>query len=50
MRCRDSKLPQPPHAYDIVEGPIANDKMRAQLSFFERGAIDMERASSDYLF
>jgi hypothetical protein len=41
MRCRDRKLSQPPHAYDIVEGPIANDKMRAQFSLFERGAIDM---------
>jgi hypothetical protein len=42
MRCRDRKLPQPPHAYDIVEGPIANDRMRTQFALFERGAIDME--------
>jgi hypothetical protein len=41
MHCRNRKLPQPPHTYDIVEGPIANDKMRAQFSLFERGAIDM---------
>ncbi len=42
MRCRNRKLPQPPHAYDVVEGPIANDKMRAQFALFERGTIDME--------
>jgi hypothetical protein len=42
MRCRDRKLPQPPHTYDIVEGPIANDKMRTQFALFERGTIDME--------
>jgi hypothetical protein len=42
MRCRDRKLPQPPHDYDIVEGPIANDKMRAQFALFERGTIDMD--------
>jgi hypothetical protein len=41
MRCRDRKISQPPHSYDIVEGPIANDKMRAQFSLFERGVIDM---------
>jgi hypothetical protein len=41
MRCRNRKLPQPPHTYDVVEGPIANDKMRAQFSLFERGVIDM---------
>ena len=42
MRCRDRKLPQPPHAYDIIEGPIANDKMRTQFALFERGIIDMD--------
>jgi hypothetical protein len=42
MRCRDRKLPQPPHNYDIVEGPIANDKMRVQFALFERGTIDLE--------
>ncbi len=42
MRCRDRKLPQPPHIYDIVEGPIANDKMRVQFALLERGAIDMD--------
>jgi hypothetical protein len=41
MRCRNRGLPQPSHTYDIVEGPIANDKMRAQFSLFERGVIDM---------
>jgi hypothetical protein len=42
MHCRNRKLPQPPHTYDIVEGPIANDKMRAQFSLFERGSIDID--------
>lgn len=42
MRCRDRKLPQPPHTYDIVEGPIADDRMRTQFALFERGTIDME--------
>jgi hypothetical protein len=41
MRCRNRELPPPPHPYDIVEGPIANDKMRAQFSLFDRGVIDM---------
>ena len=41
MHCRDRKLLQPPHVYDIVEGPIANDKMRAQFALFERGVIDL---------
>ena len=42
IRCRDRKLPQPPHNYDIVEGPVANDKMRVQFALFERGVIDMD--------
>lgn len=42
IQCRDRNLPQPSHNYDIVEGPIANDKMRTQFSLFERGIIDMD--------
>jgi hypothetical protein len=40
MHCRNRNVSQP-HTYDIVEGPIANDKMRAQFSLFERGIIDV---------
>jgi hypothetical protein len=42
MHCRDRNLPQPPHLYDIVEGPVANDKMRTQFSLFERGILDID--------
>jgi hypothetical protein len=42
MRCRDRNISQPSHNYDIVEGPIANDKMRTQFSLFERVIIDMQ--------
>jgi hypothetical protein len=42
MRCRDNNLPQPPHHYDIVEGPVANDRMRLQFALFEAGNIDLE--------
>jgi len=42
MRCRDRDMPQPAHRYDIVEGPIANDKMRAQFALFERGVISLD--------
>jgi hypothetical protein len=42
IQCRDRKLPQPTHSYDIVEGPIANDRMRVQFSLFERGTIDLD--------
>ncbi|GHT31892.1 hypothetical protein FACS189434_02510 [Bacteroidia bacterium] len=42
IHCRDRKLPQPPHTYDIVEGPVANDKMRTQFALLERDVIDMD--------
>jgi hypothetical protein len=42
MHCRDRKQSQPPHNYDIVEGAIANDRMRVQFALFERGVINLE--------
>ncbi|MDR2813293.1 MAG: DUF3990 domain-containing protein [Prevotellaceae bacterium] len=44
MRNRNSDIPQPAHTYDIVEGPVANDKMYVQFSLYEHGFISMEEA------
>jgi hypothetical protein len=42
MLNRNKDVPQPAHTYDIVEGPVANDKMYAQFSLYEHGFISME--------
>ncbi|MDR3367323.1 MAG: DUF3990 domain-containing protein [Prevotellaceae bacterium] len=36
---RDKKSPEPAHDYDIVEGPVANDKIQNTLRFYLRGTI-----------
>jgi hypothetical protein len=33
---RNGDMPQPAHEYDIVEGPVANDKMYAQPALYEQ--------------
>ena len=38
---RNNTSPQPAHDYDIVIGPIANDRVGVQLWKFENGAIDL---------
>lgn len=39
---RDRKTPQPFHHYDIVYGPIADDRVVRQMRRFELGDITME--------
>ena len=38
---RNNDSPEPAHDYDIVIGPIANDRVGVQLWKFENGAIDL---------
>ena len=38
---RNDSSPQPVHDYDIVIGPIANDRVGVQLWKFENGSIDL---------
>lgn len=42
LRNRDRKMPQPFHHYDIVYGPIADDRVVRQMRRFELGDITME--------
>lgn len=42
LRNRDRKTPQPYHQYDIVYGPIADDRVVRQMRRFELGDITME--------
>lgn len=42
LRNRDRKTPQPFHHYDIVYGPIADDRVVRQMRRFELGDITME--------
>ncbi|MDR0687190.1 MAG: DUF3990 domain-containing protein [Prevotellaceae bacterium] len=42
MMNRNGDIPQPAHEHDIVEGPVANDKMYAQFALYEHGLIGME--------
>jgi hypothetical protein len=38
---RNNSSPEPAHVYDIVVGPIANDRVGVQLWKFENGTIDL---------
>ena len=40
---RDRKSPEPAHDYDIVEGPVANDKVQNTLRFYLKGKITKEK-------
>jgi hypothetical protein len=40
---RDKKSPEPAHDYDIVEGPVANDKIQNTLRFYLKGKIPKEK-------
>ncbi|MDR1417541.1 MAG: DUF3990 domain-containing protein [Prevotellaceae bacterium] len=42
MMNRSRNVPQPAHIYDVVEGPVANDKMYAQFTLYEHELISME--------
>jgi hypothetical protein len=39
---RDKKSPEPAHNYDIVEGPVANDKVQHTLRFYLKGKISRD--------
>ena len=40
---RDRKSPNPAHDYDIVEGPVADDKIQNTLRFFLKGKVSKEK-------
>jgi hypothetical protein len=40
---RDKKNADPAHGYDIVEGPVANDKIQNTLRFYLKGKIPKEK-------
>ena len=40
---RNKKSPGPAHDYDIVEGPVANDKVQNTLRFYLKGAISKKK-------
>ena len=39
---RNRRISHPAHTYDIVEGPIANDRMVIQIQLYEQGKISAE--------
>ena len=43
MKNRDRKITKPTHNFDIVAGPIADDKMRRQFDRYEMQEITMEQ-------
>ena len=40
---RNKRSPEPAHDYDIVEGPVANDKIQNTLRFYLKGEISKEK-------
>ena len=42
---RNKRIPEPAHDYDIVEGPVANDKVQHRIDVYLRGKI----AKADFL-
>ena len=42
MLNRNRNISHPAHTFDIVEGPIANDKMVIQIRLYEQGKISIE--------
>jgi hypothetical protein len=47
---RDETVPQPAHDYDIVEGPVADDKIQHRLVKFLAGMITREDFLKDLMF
>ena len=43
MLNRNRRISHPAHTFDIVEGPIANDKMVVQIRLYEQGKISIEK-------
>jgi hypothetical protein len=40
---RNRQISHPAHTFDIVEGPIANDKMVVQIRLYEQGKIPIDK-------
>jgi hypothetical protein len=40
---RNDKIPEPAHDYDIVEGPLANDKVQITLKAYLKGKIAKDK-------
>jgi len=40
---RNRQISHPAHTFDIVEGPIANDKMVIQIRLYEQGKISIDK-------
>lgn len=47
LKNRDRKTPQPYHNYDIVYGPIADDKVVRQMRRFEMGDITLQELMNE---
>ena len=43
MLNRNRRISHPAHTFDIVEGPIADDRMVVQIQAYERGEISIEK-------
>jgi hypothetical protein len=43
VRNRDLTLPQPTHDFDIVEGPVADDKISTRINFYLAGKISKQQ-------
>jgi len=43
MLNRNRQISHPAHTFDIIEGPIANDRMVAQIRLYEQGKISIEK-------
>ena len=40
---RNRQISHPAHTFDIIEGPIANDKMFLQIKLYEQGKISIDK-------
>jgi len=47
---RDTALPQPTHDYDIVEGPIADDKIATRITVYLKGKISKQQFLEELRF
>jgi hypothetical protein len=47
---RNTALPQPTHDYDIVEGPVADDRVQRRLKQYLQGKIPREQFLEDLSF
>jgi len=47
---RDTTLPQPTHDYDIVEGPVADDKIATRIQTYLKGKISKQQFLEELKF